>query len=147
MPESGSPIGELVKQFPRLFRGVRLRAYRALSPGWHGLIVELFIDIDGMLNDRAAERFEVLRIDERFAGLRFYWRLSAPQPHLIELFGGPRPADFRAKRMAALRERLRARVNGAAVQASKTCQLCGQPGSSGNSKGWTQTLCVACSQD
>ena len=146
VPESGSPIGELVKQFPRLFRGVRLRAYRALSPGWHGLVVELFIDIDRMLDDRAAKRFEVLRIDERFAGLRIYWRLNAPQPHLIELFGRTRPVDVRAKRIDALFERVKARVNRAAVQASATCQLCGQPGSSGNTKGWTQTLCLACSQ-
>jgi hypothetical protein len=139
-------IYELVVRCPQLFRGRAPQTSSDLPTGWYGLAVELFSDIDRLLDDPAAERFEVLQVTERFAGLRIYWQLIEPQTNVTDLFGGARRVDIRVKRSNALVERVKARVNQASVQASRACQLCGQPGSSGNSTGWKQTLCGGCSQ-
>ena len=146
--ESCSSIDELVTRFARLFRGRRPKKLLDLPTGWYELVVELFMDIGRLLDDRTAERFEVLEVSERFAGLRIRWRLIAQPINVIDLFGARRTQrpELERKHPTALFERVRARVNQAAVQASKTCQVCGQPGSSENSKGWLRTLCGACSQ-
>lgn len=65
-----SPMDELVIRFPRLFRGRQPKKLLDLPNGWYGLVVDLFMHIDRLLDDRAAERFEVLEVSERFAGLR-----------------------------------------------------------------------------
>ena len=65
--ESCPLIDAIVLQFARLFGGRPPRKPSDLPRGWYELAVELFIDIDRLLDDRAAERFEVLRITERFA--------------------------------------------------------------------------------
>ena len=83
----------------------------------------------------------VLEVSKRFAGLRIRWRLIAQPIKVIDLFGGTRPIERRATRSHAAFERVRAAVNAASVPASKTCQMCGQPGRSGNSMGWKRTLC------
>ena len=147
MTESCSLIDELVVRFPRLFRG-RPPPSSDLPTGWYELAVELFIDIDRFLDDQASERFEVLQVEERFAGLRVYWKLGAQQTNVVDLFAARRGQSvcLGTQRSDTLFERVKARVNAAAVQASRTCQMCGQPGSSGNSKGWMRTLCGGCSQ-
>lgn len=146
--ESHSLIDELVVRFPQLFRGRLPKRSSDLPTGWYELAVELFIDIDRLLDDRAAEQFELLQVTERFAGLRVYWRLGEQQTNVINLLGARRTrcAGIQPKRPDALFERVKVRVNAAAVQASRTCQVCGQAGSSGNSKGWMRTLCGECSQ-
>lgn len=148
VPESWSLKDELVPRYARLFGGRAPQKLSNLPMGWYGLLVELFVDIDRMLDDRAAERFEVLQITERFAGLRIYWRLGAQQTNVIDLFAarGRQAVGIGTQRSDALFERVKARVNAAAVQASRTCQVCDQPGSSGNSKGWMQTQCGGCSK-
>jgi hypothetical protein len=144
--ESYSLIDDLVVRFPRLFRGQSPKRSSDLPTGWYELAVGLFIDIDRLLDDQAAERFDALQVTERFAGLRIYWRLGEQQPNVIHLFEarGRQTTGIGTRRPDAHFERVKARVNAAAVQASKTCQLCGQPGSSGNSKGWKRTLCGRC---
>lgn len=148
MTESCSLIDELVVRFPRLFRGRPPKRSSGLPTGWYRPVVALFVEIDRLLDEQATERFEVLQVTERFAGLRVYWRLGERQTNVIYLFAarGTIPVDIGTQRSDAFFERVKARVNAAAVQASKTGQVCGQPGSSGNSKGWMQALCDGCSQ-
>jgi len=145
VPESWSLKDELVPRHERLFGDRAPQKLSNLPMGWYGLLVELFVDIDRMLDDRAAERFGVLQITERFAGLRVYWRLVARPSNAVDLFAA-RGRCLGTRRSDALFDRVRTRVNAATVQASRTCQVCGQPGSSGNSKGWMRTLCGGCSQ-
>jgi len=144
--EARSLIDDLVVQFPRLFHGRPPQTWSDFPAGWLGMVADLFTDLDRLLDDRSAEQFEVLQIKEKFAGLRVYWRLGAQQTDVIDLIGaGSTPRiDIEPKRPNATFGLVKARINEAAVQASKTCQVCGELGGSGQSEGRLQTLCSAC---
>jgi len=144
--EARSLIDDLVVQFPRLFHGRPPQTWSDLPAGWLGVAVELFADIDRLLADQSAEQFEVLQIKEKFAGLRIYWRLGAQQTDVVDLIGASstQRIDIEPKRQTATFELIKARINEAAAQASKTCQVCGEPGDLGQSEGRLQTLCGAC---
>lgn len=146
MSEARSLIDDLVERFPRLFHGRPPQTWSDLPPGWLGLAVELFTDLDRLLDDRSAEQFEVLQIKEKFAGLRIYWRLDAQETNVLDSIGAEstRRVDIEPRRPTATFDLIKARINEAAVRASKTCQVCGAPGGSGQSEGRLQTLCGAC---
>lgn len=146
MSEARSLIDDLMVQFPRLFHGRQPRTWSDLPAGWLGVAVDLFTDLDRLLDDRSAEQFEVLQIKEKFAGLRVYWQLGAQQTTTIDTVdaASSQRIDIEPKRPTATFDLVKARVSEAAVQASKTCQVCGEPGGSGQSEGWLRTLCDAC---
>lgn len=146
MSEARSLIDDLVVQFPRLFHGRPPQTWSDLPPGWLGVAVDLFADLNRLLDDRSAEQFDVLQIKEKFAGLRVYWQLGAQQTDVIDLFGAGsiERIDIEPKRTTATFDLVKARINEAAVQASKTCQLCGELSGSGQSEGRLQTLCNSC---
>ena len=59
-------IDALVARFPRLFKGQQPRVWSDLPEGWTEVADHLFTDLDAMLDDDAAKRFEVVQIKEKW---------------------------------------------------------------------------------
>jgi hypothetical protein len=139
-------IESLVQRFPRLFRGHPPRVPSDLPEGWADLTVRMFTDLNSMLDDANAERFEVIQIKEKFAGLRVYWSLNDQKTTVVDLIG-PESAqrlDLSPADRSATFERIKARVRLAEEEASATCQRCGCGEAQMRRRGWMVTLCDAC---
>ena len=139
-------IDALVARFPRLFKGRHPRVWSDLPQGWIELTDRLFADLDAMLDDDAAGRFEVIQIKEKFAALRVYWQLGKEQTLVLDLHGpgSVQRADTGPATPTALFDRIKDRVRLAGEQADTTCQRCGNGGASANASGWIVTLCASC---
>ena len=123
-------LPELIARYPRLFRGKGPTIPSVLLPGWAGLVDALLADVDRMLTDAQAQRFQVDQIKEKFGMLRFYWSLrersqASPDESLLWTRG-------------------EARVREAAQQSEDVCELCGAPGTLGESRGWYRVRCARC---
>ena len=139
-------IDALVARFPRLFHDRQPRVWSDLPQGWTEVADQLFTDLDAMLGDDAARRFEVVQIKEKFAGLRVYWELDKEQTTVMDIIGtgSVQRVDKGPAKPTALFDRIRARVKQAGEQAATTCQRCGNGGASAGGSGWIVTLCEAC---
>jgi hypothetical protein len=139
-------IDALVARFPRLFHGRQPRVWSDLPPGWTELANQLFADLNSMIDDDEAKRFEVVQIKEKFAGLRVYWELAHEQTTVIDVIGSNsvQRIDKGPAKPTALFDRIRARVRQAGEQAATTCQRCGNGGASAGGPGWIVTLCETC---
>lgn len=139
-------IDALVARFPRLFHGRHPRVWSDLPQGWTELTSRLFVDLDAMLDDEAARRFEIVQIKEKFAGLRVYWQLGKEQTTVLDIHG---PGSIqRVEQVPAkptlLFDRIRARVRQATEEAGTTCQRCGNGSATTNNSGYFVTLCGPC---
>lgn len=123
-------LPELIARYPRLFRGEGPVIPSGLLPGWARLVNALLTEIDGLLTDEQAQRFEVWQIKEKFGTLRFYWKLqdseSAPPDEVL------------------LNTRIMERVRVAERESATVCERCGAPGALGEDKGWWRVRCGAC---
>ena len=139
-------IDALVARFPRLFRGQHPRVWSDLPQGWTELTGRLFADLDAMLDDDAAKRFELVQIKEKFAGLRVYWSLGEEETLVLDILGSrsTQRLDKGPAEPTALFDRIRARVRQAGDEAATTCQRCGNGGASAGGSGWITTLCDSC---
>ena len=139
-------IDALVARFPRLFHGRQPRVWSDLPQGWTELADQLFEDLDAMLDDEAAKRFEVVQIKEKFAGLRVYWQLGKEQTTVLDIIGSGavQRLDKGPAKPTALFDRIRARVQEAGEEAATTCQRCGNGSAEANSSGYFVTLCGTC---
>jgi hypothetical protein len=139
-------IDALVARFPRLFHDRQPRVWSDLPQGWTELADQLFTDLDAMLDDDAAKRFEVVQVKEKFGGLRVYWELGKEQTTVLDTHGfdSAQRVDKGPAKPSALFDRIRARVKQAGEQAATTCQRCGNGGASAGGSGWIVTLCEAC---
>ena len=139
-------IDALVARFPRLFRGQQPRVWSDLPQGWTELADRLFADLDAMLDDDVAKRFEVVQIKEKFAGLRVYWELDKEQTLVMDFHapGAVQRVDEGPAKPTVLFERIRDRVKQAGEEAATTCQRCGNGSASAGSSGWFVTLCESC---
>lgn len=139
-------IDTLVARYPRLFHDRQPRVWSDLPEGWTELATQLFADLDAMLDDSEAKRFQVVQIKEKFAGLRVYWQLGKEQTTVLDILGpvSAQRVDKGAAKPTALFERISARVRQAGEQAAATCQRCGNGGASAGGRGWSVTLCEAC---
>ena len=139
-------IDALVARFPRLFKGQQPRVWSDLPEGWTELTHRLFSDLNAMLDDDAAKRFEVIQLKEKFAGLRVYWQLGTEQTTVLDFHvpGSVRRVDKGPAKPTALFDRIKARVRQASEEAATTCQRCGNGSASANGSGWIVTLCEAC---
>jgi hypothetical protein len=152
MLESDPAIDALVARFPRLFRGKHPQVASSVPPGWSGLIDRMLADIDGMLDDRCARRFELMQIKEKFGGLRVYWRLGRRRSTAIDAVtpDGLLQVKLTARAASALEQsvvaQIDARVQRAETEASGTCQRCGRGDARRRSRGWLVTLCDVCEQ-
>ena len=139
-------IDALVARFPRLFKGQHPRVWSDLPQGWTEVSDRLFADLDAMLDDDAAKRFEVVQIKEKFAGLRVYWELEKEQTTVLDIIGtdSVQRVDKGPAKPTVLFDRIRARVKQAGEQAATTCQRCSNGSASAGGSGWITTLCEAC---
>jgi hypothetical protein len=139
-------IDALVARFPRLFKGLPPRVWSDLPQGWTDLTDRLFIDLDAMLDADAAQRFEVIQIKEKFAGLRVYWQLGKEQTTVLDIIGSGavRRVDQGPAKPTALFDQISARVRQAGKEAATTCQRCGNGSATANSSGYFVTLCESC---
>lgn len=139
-------IDALVAHFPRLFKGQHPRVWSDLPQGWTKLTHRLFADLDAILDDEAAKRFEVIQVKEKYAGLRVYWSLGEEETLVLDILGsGSRQRlDKGPAEPTALFNRIRTRVQQAAEEAGTICQRCGNGSASAGGSGWITTLCEAC---
>ena len=123
-------LPELIARYPRLFRGEGPVIPSGLLPGWARLVNALLTEIDGLLTDEQAQRFEVWQIKEKFGTLRFYWKLQdsehAPPDEVL------------------LNTRIMERVRVAERESATVCERCGAPGTLGEDKGWYRVRCERC---
>lgn len=98
----------------RIVPGWRQKVF--IGQGWWPLLVRL----DQRLA-RLDPDYDIVQVKEKFGGLRFY---AAPSN------GAARSPAFNA----AIRD--------AEIEASRTCETCGQPGRLHSRKGWVVTLCA-----
>ena len=139
-------IDALVARFPRLFRSKHPRVWSDLPQGWTELADQLFADLDAMLDDDAARRFEVVQIKEKFAGLRVYWALGEEQTLVMDILSAraTQRVDQTPAEPSPLFDRIAARVRLAGEESATTCQRCGNSGATAGGSGWIVTLCETC---
>ncbi len=139
-------IDHLVARFPRLFKGKHSRVWSDLPQGWSELTGRLLTDLDAMLDDDAARRFEVIQIKEKFARLRVYWQLVQEQTLVMDLHdaGSVQRIDTVPAKPTVLFDQIKARVQHAVEEAATTCQRCGNGSAGANASGWIVTLCASC---
>ena len=139
-------IDALVARFPRLFRGQHPPVWSDLPQGWTELADQLFADLDAMLDDEAAKRFEVIQVKEKYAGLRVYWSLGEEETLVLDIHGSgsTQRLDKGPAKPTALFDRIKGRVKQACEEAATTCQRCGNGIASAGGSGWIVTLCGTC---
>lgn len=139
-------IDALIARFPRLFHGRQPSVWSDLPSGWAELADQLFADLDAMMDDDAASRFEVIQIKEKFAGLWVYWALDRAETTVIDFIGPDsiQRVDRPPAQPTELFNRIQARMTLASEQAATICQHCGNSGASIGGSGWIQTLCATC---
>ena len=139
-------IGPLVDRFPRLFHGKPPEVPSSIPRGWVPLVTRLLEDIDAMLDDAQAKRFRVLQVKEKFAGLRFYWKLGAQSTTVVDLIGPGEAQRLRLepRKPTELFDRVSARVQVAETDSRHLCQRCGADGGSAGGRSWLVTLCASC---
>ena len=139
-------IDALVARFPRLFRGRQPRVWSDLPQGWIEMVNQLFADLDSMLDDEAAQRFEVIQIKEKYASLRVYLSLGKEETLVLDILGSSstQSLDKGPAEPTALFDRITARVKQAGEQAAVTCQDCGNGSASAGGTGWIVTQCETC---
>ena len=142
-------VTALVEKFPRLFHGLPPLVHSHLPLGWEALVTRLLVDLDAMLDDSQASRFQFRQIKEKVAGLRVYWQLESEDSDVLDLAGGQsaQPVDTETVEPITAFDRIAARVLQAEEEAARTCQGCGQPGlcDQHTTGGGAATLCEACS--
>lgn len=142
-------VTALVEKFPRLFHGEPPLVTSHLPLGWGVLVTRLLVDLDAMLDDSQARRFQFRQIKEKIAGLRVYWQLDSDEAEVPDLTGGQFAQQVDAEPVEPITafDRIAARVSQAEEEAARTCQDCGQPGDCAKqTSGGAATLCDACSQ-
>ena len=139
-------IDALVTRFPRLFHDHQPRVWSDLPQGWTEVADQLFADLNSIIDDDAAKRFEVVQIKEKFAGLRVYWELDKEKTTVMDIIGtgSVQRVDKVPAKPTVLFDRIKARVKQAGEQAATTCQRCGNGGASAGGSGWIVTLCETC---
>ena len=113
----------LFGRYPKLYQGRNFPITQSLIPfgietgdGWFKLIDQLSADITA-LDERDGSQTIAVQVKSKFGGLRFY----------IE--GGTDAVGEVIQKAEALSE--------------KTCELCGEPGTTRND-GWVSTVCDNC---
>ena len=142
-------VTALVKKFPRLFHGSPPLVNSYLPPGWEDLMIQFLVDLDTRLDDSQASRFQFRQIKEKIAGLRVYWQLESADTEVLDLIGSQIAQQEGTELVEPITafDWIAARVLEAEEEAARTCQDCGQPGTSDNpASGAVATLCDVCSQ-
>lgn len=103
--------------------------YSGVGAGW-GKVLEAFV---ATLSQPLKERLHPIQVKEKFGGLRLYMYLDT--------------ANLDDVRSKELHRQLSSLVRITEEQASKTCELCGKPGSLKTDGGWWLTLCKECGDE
>ncbi len=127
MSEARARLDALPTTYPRLFPNGPLHWGFEFSDGWSPIIVALCARLDTILQETPGASIEVLQVKEKFAGLRFYYKLH----------------DANDQTAAALREA----VNLAAATCAHVCERCGRKSAVEERRGWLSTLCSVCRSD
>ena len=93
----------------------------SIDIGWYPIIAEACGDITNVIDATPGLRVDVVQIKEKFGGLRFYMDINGASEETIEVIH--KIADW------------------AENEASRTCEVCGEPGSVHSPKGWWKTVC------
>ena len=102
-----------------LFRdNLKVSFFVDTNDGWFDLIYNLCIKINVIVKRDKLKDFGVDQVKEKFAGLRFYVHNS--------------------------NDEIRKLINEAEAKSFRTCEICGNAGTSYISVGWYKTLCTDC---
>jgi hypothetical protein len=119
---------ELVARHPGLF-GIKIDGrphpgYPAVGDGWRGLIETAVERIAAAVSEAPGRVVKIVRIKEKFAAVRIYWRAGAALPQSV-------------------RDGLRTAVDLAEARSACTCETCGAPGRLFDDAGHYATACDA----
>lgn len=130
---------ELVRAFPRIFKGHPPRMTTYVDDGWHRLVMELFARIDPHLSNEQSRRFQVVQIKEKLGRLRIYFRTDSESVWQ----DGSNSVDASAlePRNQRLRDEVRALSASAEDASSRCCQVCGSNGQLRQMHGLKRVLC------
>lgn len=111
------------QQFVKYIPDAPLDWQPPVGMGWHGVIWDIFTDIDQIIGDTSLQNFTVVQIKEKFGGLRFQYCLDESAPD-----------DIKRKISEVVRKHTQ--------RADTLCELCGASGRVGGYfSGYYQTLC------
>lgn len=99
--------------------------------GWYPLIVKLDADLTDI-----APGYRLFQVKEKFGGLRYY----AESPRAEDEDG----CEYVNQEIDGPFNEL---IHEAEVRSMTICELCGQPGSPQQVRGWIRTLCPACREE
>lgn len=88
--------------------------YLSIDEGWYGIVFELDKQLAALDPD-----YTIAQVKEKFGGLRYYLEDIKPEA----------------------RDRAYKLIEEAEAKASRTCEICGQPGTLNTKKMWYRTLC------
>ena len=118
----------LVARWPTWFR-IKGDIRHTLMPlgfqhldGWFDILWRLCKDLEPLVTEvelKTGRKFEVLQVKEKFGGLRFYTNQHT--------------------------EIITERIAAAKLESTRTCEICGQPGTWREENGWGRTVCATCS--
>ncbi len=137
----------LIDTHPLLFKGSEPAVFSYVPAGWYGLLDKLCTDIEKALGAEGCADFEVRQVKEKFATLRFYYRLGESEDVHVDVIGPSGRLHFATRAEpgddADLIQRVRELVDKATDASGSTCQKCGAAGSIRNLSGYLVTLCDA----
>jgi hypothetical protein len=103
--------------------------------GWFPIVERFFDEVAAALADAEGVSFELWQVKEKFAGLRIYYVVHLPKPHII--------LDTRAVRADDARRKIDEAYERAGKEAARTCEVCGNAGVLRQNKGF---FCLRCGE-
>ena len=134
-------IAALEKQFAHQIHRRRWLGI-GIDAGWLPIVRALFMRIDRELTPFERKRLRWVQIKQKWGELRAYFYLDGKQGRLhIDIMAGNEHAHIvqgKEEPLAAKVDRIIAEV---AEEASRTCEICGEPGRKVNNGGWIMVAC------
>lgn len=103
-------------------------ATTCVGDGWVPIVEEL---VDTFKELDLGDRFEIVQVKEKFGGLRFYYSFQPPEG----------ANDIEIEMYKAQERLIDSFIRVAEYKCSKTCEVCGKPGSTRLDRNWVLTLC------
>ena len=142
-------IERLLDAHPSLLRDrSRLLLNSDLPAGWFAIVDKLCSDITQLFGPEGCENIVVRQIKEKFAALRFYYRLGEGEDLHVDVLSTDGHEHIVANVDAGSAdldhsEALRDLVAAACEASERACQECGQSAKRKNIRGYYTTLCDA----
>lgn len=133
-------ISRLMLKHPRLFRSMPPAIVSSILPGWTVLVEDLFNEIDALLDNEQASRFEVGQIKEKFGTLRVHAAVRSPGQVDDDEEEHPELSDADASVNRAIFKL----IEDAERRSASACSQCGCASNLRAVNDYMMTVCDAC---